>query len=94
VPEFFRLTLTLASKRRSLVRTGFERVVETGALIEMMGLSPEQAEAIKEHERKLIPLGRRGTPEEVARRIDSLANSAVDWVTGKIIAVDGGRGLA
>src|SRR4029077_15682661 len=29
---------------------------KTAALVEMMGLSPEQAEGVKEHERKLIPL--------------------------------------
>lgn len=63
---------------------------ETGALTGMMGLSPEQAAAIEEQERGQIPLGRRGKPEEVARWIVRLAHPASDWVTGQVIAVDGG----
>jgi NAD(P)-dependent dehydrogenase (short-subunit alcohol dehydrogenase family) len=66
---------------------------ETAALQEMMGFSPEQAEAVREHERKLIPLGRRGTAEEVARWIVALADPAADWITGEVISVDGGLGI-
>ena len=67
---------------------------ETGALTGMMGLSPEQAEAVKERERERIPLKRRGNPEEVARWIVSLADPASDWVTGQVITVDGGLGIS
>jgi NAD(P)-dependent dehydrogenase (short-subunit alcohol dehydrogenase family) len=67
---------------------------ESGALTGMMGLSPEQAAAIKEQERERIPLKRRGDPDDVARWIVRLADPASDWVTGQVIAVDGGLGLA
>jgi NAD(P)-dependent dehydrogenase (short-subunit alcohol dehydrogenase family) len=67
---------------------------ETGALTGMMALSPERAEAVKEREREQIPLGRRGNPEEVARWIVLLADPAAAWVTGQVITVDGGLGLA
>ena len=67
---------------------------ETGALTGMMGLSPEQAAAVKERERERIPLRRRGAPEDVARWIVWLADPAAEWVTGQVIAVDGGLGLA
>ena len=67
---------------------------ESGALTGMMGLSPEQAAAVEEQEREQIPLGRRGEPDEVARWIVRLADPASDWVTGQVIAVDGGLGLA
>lgn len=67
---------------------------ETGALTGMMGLSPQEAEAVKERERERIPLGRRGVPEDVARWIISLADPAADWVTGQVITVDGGLGLS
>ncbi|MFZ1429935.1 MAG: glucose 1-dehydrogenase [Geminicoccaceae bacterium] len=67
---------------------------ESGALTGMMGLSPEQAVAIEEQERQRIPLGRRGEPDEVARWIVRLADPASGWVTGQVIAVDGGLGLA
>ncbi len=67
---------------------------ETGALTGMMGLTQEQAAAIKEQEREQIPLKRRGDPDDVARWIVSLADPAAAWVTGQVIAVDGGLGLA
>jgi NAD(P)-dependent dehydrogenase (short-subunit alcohol dehydrogenase family) len=59
-----------------------------------MGLSPQQAEAIKEQERERIPLKRRGNPGDVARWIVQLADPASEWVTGQVIAADGGLGLA
>jgi NAD(P)-dependent dehydrogenase (short-subunit alcohol dehydrogenase family) len=67
---------------------------ETGALTGMMGLSPEQAQAVKERERERIPLGRRGVPEDVARWIVALADPASEWVTGQVITVDGGLGIS
>lgn len=66
---------------------------ESGALTGMMGLSPEMAAAIKDQEREQIPLKRRGDPEDVARWIVTLAGLHSDWVTGQVIAVDGGLGL-
>jgi NAD(P)-dependent dehydrogenase (short-subunit alcohol dehydrogenase family) len=67
---------------------------ESGALTGMMELSPEQAAAIKEQERERIPLKRRGNPDDVGRWIVSLADPASEWVTGQVIAIDGGLGLA
>jgi NAD(P)-dependent dehydrogenase (short-subunit alcohol dehydrogenase family) len=67
---------------------------ETGALTGMMGLSPEQAAAVKTQEREQIPLGRRGEPDEVARWIVRLADPGSAWTTGQVIAIDGGLGLA
>jgi NAD(P)-dependent dehydrogenase (short-subunit alcohol dehydrogenase family) len=67
---------------------------ESGALTGMMGLSMNEAAAIKEQERERIPLKRRGNPEDVARWILRLADPASDWVTGQVISVDGGLGLA
>jgi NAD(P)-dependent dehydrogenase (short-subunit alcohol dehydrogenase family) len=67
---------------------------ESGALTGMMGLSQEEAAAIKEQERGRIPLKRRGNPNDVARWILSLSDPASEWVTGQVIAVDGGLGLA
>jgi NAD(P)-dependent dehydrogenase (short-subunit alcohol dehydrogenase family) len=66
---------------------------ESGALTGMMGLSAEQAEAVKSDERNRIPLQRRGEPRDVAQWIVSLADPGASWVTGQIIAVDGGLGL-
>jgi NAD(P)-dependent dehydrogenase (short-subunit alcohol dehydrogenase family) len=66
---------------------------ESGALTGMMGLSPERAAVIEEAEREQIPLSRRGTPNDVALWVVQLAHPASEWVTGQVIAVDGGLGL-
>lgn len=39
------------------------------------------------------PLGRVGTPEEVAALVVTLASSQSGWITGETIAIDGGRHL-
>jgi len=67
---------------------------ETEALTGMMGLSKQEAEAVKHHEIQQIPLKRRGMPDEVARWIVLLANPENNWVTGQIIGVDGGLAIA
>jgi NAD(P)-dependent dehydrogenase (short-subunit alcohol dehydrogenase family) len=67
---------------------------ESGALTGMMRLSPAQAEQIKTQEREQIPLKRRGDPDDIARWIVSLADPASNWVTGQVIAVDGGLSVA
>lgn len=41
----------------------------------------------------LVPLGRMGEPDDVARWIDHLVDREADWVTGVVISVDGGRVL-
>ncbi len=67
---------------------------ESEALTGMMNLSATQAEAVKEQERQRIPLGRRGEPDDVATWIVRLTDPASNWVTGQVLAVDGGLGLA
>ncbi|MEV5027779.1 SDR family oxidoreductase [Paenibacillus sp. LPE1-1-1.1] len=65
--------------------------VETAFLRERMGLTEEQrSNKVKEQERQMIPLGRRGETDDVARWIVNLANSESGWITGQIIGVDGG----
>jgi NAD(P)-dependent dehydrogenase (short-subunit alcohol dehydrogenase family) len=66
---------------------------ESGALTGMMGLSRQEAAVIKEQEREQIPLKRRGNPDDVVRWIVHLADPASEWVTGQVIAVDGGLGV-
>ncbi|NBD24056.1 SDR family NAD(P)-dependent oxidoreductase [Paenibacillus glycinis] len=68
--------------------------VETEFLRDRMKLSDEQIAAVKEQEVQSIPLGRRGVPDDVARWIAHLADPEADWITGQIIAVDGGLTIA
>lgn len=67
---------------------------ESGALTGMMGLSLEQAASLKEQERAQIPLGRRGVPDDIASWIVHLVDAEAGWMTGQVIAIDGGLGLS
>ena len=44
----------------------------------------------KEHVRRWIPLGRHGTPQDMADAILFLASSRAAWITGTTLHVDGG----
>jgi NAD(P)-dependent dehydrogenase (short-subunit alcohol dehydrogenase family) len=54
--------------------------------------SPEK-DKIVEQMKKLQPLGRIGTPEEIAQSIYFLASSQSSWTTGTLMDVDGGISL-
>jgi NAD(P)-dependent dehydrogenase (short-subunit alcohol dehydrogenase family) len=43
---------------------------------------------------RMHPLGRLGTPEDIARAIVFLASDAADWMTGVTLPVDGGMAEA
>ena len=51
-------------------------------------------EKMAEYARKGIPLGRWGTPRDIANMVAFLASPAGDWITGGIFVVDGGEWLA
>ncbi|PSW10317.1 ketoreductase [Photobacterium rosenbergii] len=66
---------------------------DSGALTGMMGLTEQQAKEVEDQERAMIPMGRRGVPEDISRWIVLLAEPSSSWVTGQVIGVDGGLGL-
>ncbi len=43
---------------------------------------------------KAIPLGRWGSPDDIANMVAFLASPAGDWITGAIFVIDGGEWLA
>jgi 7-alpha-hydroxysteroid dehydrogenase len=55
-------------------------------------LSPflNAAEGLREQMVALTPMGRLGTPEDIACAVLYLASPAASWVTGKVFQVDGG----
>jgi NAD(P)-dependent dehydrogenase (short-subunit alcohol dehydrogenase family) len=54
-------------------------------------LTPEGAQQRKEEMARFYPLGRIGTPEEVAQAALYLASDAASWITGTTLLMDGGR---
>lgn len=85
------LELALVGIRVNAVAPG---PTETAFLVERMGLSIEQADAIRADERNRIPLGRRGTPDDVAQWIVALSLQTASWITGQVLAIDGGLTIA
>ena len=57
------------------------------------GMDQERYQAFLEHSKTTHPLGRVGSPEDVAEAILYLASADSDWVSGVTLNVDGGRHL-
>jgi NAD(P)-dependent dehydrogenase (short-subunit alcohol dehydrogenase family) len=83
--------LELASKgvRVNAVNPG---VVVTN-LHRRSGFDEQKYAAFLEHSKTTHPLGRVGTPEEIADLIFFLASDQAGWITGETISIDGGRQL-
>lgn len=50
-------------------------------------------QAMAEYATRAIPLGRWGTPRDIANAVAFLASPAGDWITGAIFVIDGGEWL-
>jgi NAD(P)-dependent dehydrogenase (short-subunit alcohol dehydrogenase family) len=57
------------------------------------GVNEENYAAFLERSKQTHPLGRAGTPEEIADLIAFLASDRAGWITGETISIDGGRHL-
>jgi meso-butanediol dehydrogenase/(S,S)-butanediol dehydrogenase/diacetyl reductase len=65
--------------------------VRPGPVATEIYLNVADPEARLEELGRLVPLGRVGKPEEIARWIGHLVDEDAEWVTGVVITVDGGR---
>jgi NAD(P)-dependent dehydrogenase (short-subunit alcohol dehydrogenase family) len=59
-----------------------------------MNVVARQDPSFHESIRSQIPLGRWGTPEDVAGVARFLASDAAAWMTGSVVVIDGGQSLA
>jgi NAD(P)-dependent dehydrogenase (short-subunit alcohol dehydrogenase family) len=57
------------------------------------GMDEEKYAAFLARSATTHPLGRPGTPEEIADLIAFLVSPAAGWITGETISIDGGRHL-
>ena len=57
------------------------------------GMTEENYRAFIDRSHETHPLGRPGTPEEIADLIYFLASESAGWITGETISIDGGRHL-
>jgi NAD(P)-dependent dehydrogenase (short-subunit alcohol dehydrogenase family) len=67
--------------------------IRPGPVATEIHLAVADPEARKRELGRLVPLGRIGQPEEIARWIGHLVDRDAEWVTGTVITVDGGRVL-
>jgi NAD(P)-dependent dehydrogenase (short-subunit alcohol dehydrogenase family) len=93
------LTRSLASElapRRVRVNAVAPGSVETEGLIataKAAGWSDEKINAVRAQKAGTFPLGRYGEPSDVVMWITRLAEPSSSWVTGQVLAMDGGWGL-
>ena len=64
--------------------------VAPGLVYSAMSASAYAQEDLHERRRALVPLGRIGTPEDIGRVVAFLLSGDAGYVTGQVIAVDGG----
>ena len=67
--------------------------VRPGLVPTEMAAGLEQTEAVREDYLAQMPLGRLGTPQDVAAAVRFLAGPEATWITGQLLGVDGGHSL-
>ncbi len=82
----------LAALTKGLARALAPRVQVNGVAPGIAVFPDDYEEELRRRLTSQVPLKREGTPEEVARLVRYLVESG-DYLTGQIVAIDGGRSL-
>ncbi len=91
VRNFARSWILDLSERRIRVNVLSPGPIRTDALLGLAGPDEAQRQALLDHMASLVPLGRIGEPEEVAKAALFLASDDASYVNGSELFVDGGR---
>ena len=66
-------------------------IITEAASKSMAALTPAQVEQMTKQFVSQVPLGRMGSPDDIAKVAVFLASPAADYMTGSLVVVDGGR---
>lgn len=69
-------------------------IATEGASRPISSLTAEQQQAVLAEFIAKVPVGRIGTPDDVAKAVQFLAGAGSDYMTGALVVVDGGRLLS
>ena len=81
------LTKSLA---RELASRGITANAVAPGLVPETGMTGELAAEVQQQMLSAVPLGRAGTPEDVAHAVAFLTSEQAAYITGQVLAVDGG----
>jgi NAD(P)-dependent dehydrogenase (short-subunit alcohol dehydrogenase family) len=63
-------------------------------ILKTAGFSESEIRQSNNEMKNMVPLGRRGLPEEIADIVSKICDPSVRWLTGQILSVDGGMSVA
>ncbi len=93
-PDYAATKSAIISLTRSLARLGSGQNIRANAVapgwIKTEIFSEQQLNQLERQARQMIPLGRMGTPDEVAKAVLFLLSDAASYITGHCINVNGG----